>query len=173
MPTNDPEYAKEYYRKNREKILAKKRKKYVSDSVFAERQRKRSLQSVRHRRSLGQDNFLINRAKKSSRRKSGPRLYEITVNGRTQEVLMYHIGDLAQLFGRKVKTLYMWERENVLPHAMFRDSANRRMYTKDQVNALVEAFHQVIEEAEGHRWLPQLRDAFAMVWKTMPQGVKE
>lgn len=172
MPTNDPEYAREYYLKNREKILAKKRKKYITDGSFADRQRKRSLQSVQHRRALGKDNYLLQRGKKL-RRRSGPRLYMVTVNGREEEVLMYRIGDLAQLLGRQVKTLYMWEREKVLPDAMFRDSANRRMYSQDQVNVLVEAFHKVIEEAEGHRWLPQLRNAFATAWKTMPQGVKE
>ena len=172
MPSNDPEYAKEYYRKNREKILAKRRKKYVADAAFANRQRQRSLQSVQHRRAIGQDKTL-NERKKASRRRSGPRLYEVVVNGRTQEALMYHIGDLAQLLGREVKTLYMWEREKVLPLAMFRDSANRRMYTQDQVDALSAAFHEVIAAVEGHRWLPELRAAFAKVWKLMPQGVKE
>ena len=171
MPSNSSEYSKKYYQKNREKLAQARRKKYLTDPAFAERQRARSKQSMRRRREAMKE--ANKRDGIVSNRKSGPRLYEVIINGEPQEVRMYHIGALAQLLGRRVKTLYMWEKTGILPKAMFRDSAKRRMYTEDQVTALVEGFHKVMAEALGHKWLDLLSIVFREIWDSMPQGVKD
>ena len=169
MP-NESEYNRRYYEKHRELLNQKRRKKYLTDPEFAERQRARSRQAMKRMREARKE------ARKngvSTRRQSGPRMYEVTINGEKREVRMYHIGALAQLLGRRVKTLYTWEKKGVLPKAMFRDTAKRRMYTEDQVVGLVEAFNEVVSNATGHKWLPEVLAAFREVWSSMPQGVKE
>lgn len=169
------EYQREYYQKHREELLAKKRKKFLTDAGFAERQRERSRVNVtrsRQRQRLDKQEGLVVKEKRVNL-PGAPRWYRVRLGEEEVTVRMYHVGGLAALLGRKRKTLQMWERDGVLPEAMFRDAAQRRMYTEDQVEALVGAMQKVMAHAKGHAWLPALRGAFHQAWKTLPRGVKE
>jgi hypothetical protein len=62
-----------------------------------------------------------------------PRVYK--VNGKDTE--MYSIGELAQLLDRQSQTVRKWERYGVIPETKFRNQSGRRLYSKDQVEAVV------------------------------------
>jgi hypothetical protein len=165
------EYNRRYYLKHREKIVTQRRRKYLTDADYADRQRQRSREDMR----------LLRARRKKERIEKGPREnvpsayrhYTLDVNGEKRVVKMYRIGALGTRLDRKRKTLLGWEADGILPEAMFRDSSNRRLYSEDQVNALVAALKKVLVETKGHKWKPQLRDAFFSAWKTMPKGIKE
>lgn len=173
MVKNTAEYNRKNYEKNREKILAKKRKRYNQDQEYAERQRQRSRDLSAKKRRLAQEERGEDYVDGRKNRKSGPVWWKLKLDGEEIPVRMYGVGLLAQKIGRQTKTLQRWERSGVLPRAMFRDTANRRMYTYDQVTALVGAFNKVIKAAKGHNWLAELRAAFHDAWKTVPRGIRE
>lgn len=171
MASNSKEYSRRYYEQNREKINAQRRKRYTEDPDFAERQREASRKAMRRMRKLGR--------KSDTQRAPAahlPRRYRVPVgDGETRLVTMYHIGALAEHLDRRPRTLYTWEKQKVLPEAMFRDTSQRRLYTWDQILALKKAMKQALASAKGDKskLLPELRDRFHQVWKSMPHGVQE
>ena len=163
------EYNDSYYERNREKLLAKKRKKYNQDPAYAERQRQRSKDNSTKKRTIAKEERGEDHVDGRRNRKTGPTWWKLG----GVPVRMYGIGLLAQKLGRQTKTLQRWERNDVLPKAMFRDTCNRRMYTDDQVKALVGAFNKTIKAAAGHEWLIALKTAFHAAWRELPKGIRE
>ena len=53
------------------------------------------------------------------------------------ELEMFTIGDLAQRLDRQRQTLRKWEKQGLIPQAIYRSGANRRLYTKNQIDAIV------------------------------------
>lgn len=50
---------------------------------------------------------------------------------------MYTSGDLAEALDRQRQTLRKWERMGTIPKTPFRSKTNRRLYTKEQIEAIV------------------------------------
>lgn len=55
-----------------------------------------------------------------------------------EELDLYYIGTLADCLGRDSKTIRKWEISGVIPPTIFRDNNNNRMYTKEQIDLIVE-----------------------------------
>jgi len=173
MAANSAEYNRKYYEKKREKILAEKRKRYNQDPDYADRQRMRSRQASTKKRQIAQEDRGEDYVDGRKNRKSGPVWWKVKLGDKEIPVRMYGIGILASKLGRQTKTLQRWERNGTLPKAMFRDTADRRMYTSDQVEVLSRAFNAVIKAAKGHNWLLDLKVAFHDAWRTLPNGIRE
>ena len=172
--SNTKDYDRAYYEAHREKLLAERRRKYAENKEFREKQKARSIASNKRRRAKLRAERLLNPEEKTRKRPNLGKWFRLKVRGEEIKVKMFGIGSLAARMDRKTKTLQFWERDGVLPEAMFRDSANRRMYTEDQLEALTDAYNEAVRESNPkrpHRHV--LRDKFFTVWKTMPQGVKE
>jgi hypothetical protein len=62
-----------------------------------------------------------------------------------KELEMFTIGELAQRLDRQRQTLRKWENNGIIPQAIYRSGANRRLYTKNQIEAIVECVktHQI------------------------------
>ena len=63
-----------------------------------------------------------------------PKVY--TINNVDLE--MFTIGELAQRLDRQRQTLRKWEKQGIIPQAIYRSGADRRLYTKNQIDAIVE-----------------------------------
>lgn len=57
------------------------------------------------------------------------------IDGR--EITMFTIGELARRLGRDVQTVRGWERRGVIPVARYRSLTNQRLYTEEQISAIV------------------------------------
>lgn len=69
-----------------------------------------------------------------------PKVLEI--NGKDYE--MFTIGEVAGKLDRESQTLRKWEANGIIPRTKFQNKAGRRLYTKEQVEALTR-----IAEEEG------------------------
>ena len=168
---NTPENNRKYYEENRLDINRKRRQRYAEDPDYAERKREQSRQNEAKKTRLAQEKRA--EAGEKQPRRSAVTWMKIKVGNDFVHSRMYQISHLAARMSRKSATLRTWERQKVLPKAMFRDKVNRRLYTEDQVRGLVMALGEVMSKAKGHRYKTELRDAFHQVWKSMPRGVNE
>lgn len=69
-----------------------------------------------------------------------PKIYEI--DGKDTE--FYTIGELAVRLDRQRQTLRKWEQEGTIPQAQYRTKTGRRIYTKAQIDAII----QTVEKYE-------------------------
>ena len=51
---------------------------------------------------------------------------------------MFTIGELAQRLDRQLQTLRKWEKLGIIPQATYRSGTNRRLYTENQIKAIVD-----------------------------------
>lgn len=123
-----------YYDKHRKELSEKKKQKYqATKKVVQDRALK---YYYKNRRSILQTRKL----KSSLMRMSKPRTY-IQVFGRP--VGVFRIGDVSRAIGKRPVTIRKWEREGVIPVITgFRDDSNRRVYTKEMIQAIVDRYRQ-------------------------------
>lgn len=50
----------------------------------------------------------------------------------------FYISTLAEALNRDPHTIRTWERTGILPDCMLRDKNNRRLYSKEQIDVIVE-----------------------------------
>lgn len=55
-----------------------------------------------------------------------------------EEVELFYIDKLASELGRTPQTIRKWEVAGILPKPIFRDKNNRRLYSQEQIDAIVE-----------------------------------
>ena len=60
----------------------------------------------------------------------------LVING--EEVKLFYIERLASELGRTPQTIRKWEVSGILPKPIFRDKLERRLYSLEQINAIVE-----------------------------------
>lgn len=63
-----------------------------------------------------------------------------------EKVELYYIATLAELLGRSSQTVRKWELSGRIPDSGFRDPFNRRLYTMEQMNMLVQALEKAMSE---------------------------
>ena len=63
----------------------------------------------------------------------------VTITTPSGEVVdLYPIGTLAEELGRTSQSIRKWEIGGVLPDSMFRDKNGRRLYSREQIDIIVE-----------------------------------
>jgi hypothetical protein len=138
--TNTETYWDRYWRENKEKILAKRRKRYAEDPEYRESIKARSRKRWREElRKGGRE-----KGKKPGKRYLRPKVVVI----RGIDVKVFGIGEFADLIGYTVATLKNWERLGILPQATAVDGHGRRWYSK----AFIGWFDGVIERFRDHGW---------------------
>ena len=60
----------------------------------------------------------------------------VVING--EEVNLFYIERLASELGRTPQTIRKWEVSGILPKPIFKDKNNRRLYSQEQIDAIVE-----------------------------------
>lgn len=66
----------------------------------------------------------------------------IRLNG--EEVTLYPIAYLGIRLGRSASTIRRWEIGGIIPKTPFKDTLGRRMYTKEQIDAIVKAAEEAV-----------------------------
>lgn len=64
------------------------------------------------------------------------KMQTIEING--EELSLFYIDRLASELGRTPQTIRKWEVSGILPKPIFRDKLGRRLYSQEQINAIVE-----------------------------------
>jgi hypothetical protein len=54
-----------------------------------------------------------------------------------KEIELYYIGSLASALGRTPNSIRKWEIGGIIPDTCFRDNEGRRLYSQEQINAIV------------------------------------
>ena len=115
----------EYYRKNREQILAKRKRRYRSDNAYREailaRRRTARRRQREEKRAAGLDDRRVIR---------------------TDRTTYVSIGRLAGMINRQVQTIRNYHREGVLPEPLAHDSRGWRLYTVSQATMMAQLFRQ-------------------------------
>lgn len=65
-----------------------------------------------------------------------PRKQTIVING--EELELFYVDKLASELGRTPQTIRKWEVSGILPQPIFKDKNNRRLYSQEQIDAIVE-----------------------------------
>lgn len=60
-----------------------------------------------------------------------------TANINGKEVQMYYIGTLAKRLNRTTTAIRLWENSGIIPTTWFRDKFGKRLYTGEQIEAIV------------------------------------
>lgn len=60
-----------------------------------------------------------------------------TMKIKGEKVELFYIGILAKELGRTVQCIRKWEIAGYLPQPMFKDGQGNRMYSKEQIDAIV------------------------------------
>lgn len=80
------------------------------------------------------------------------------------ETELFTIGELADQLDRQRQTIRKWEREGIIPAATFRSKSGRRLYTRKQINAIVDtvnAFELKQGMAIPQEFKDKVKEAFA------------
>lgn len=67
---------------------------------------------------------------------SVPHKQQVTINGEVIE--LFYIEKLASELGRTPQTIRKWEVSGILPKPIFKDKVGRRLYSLEQINAIVD-----------------------------------
>lgn len=60
----------------------------------------------------------------------------VVING--EELELFYVDKLASELGRTPQTIRKWEVSGILPKPIFKDKNNRRLYSQEQIDAIVE-----------------------------------
>lgn len=69
-----------------------------------------------------------------------PRKQIATING--EEIELFYVDRLASELGRTPQTIRKWEVSGILPKPIFKDKNNRRLYSQEQIDAIVDCAEQ-------------------------------
>lgn len=169
------EFQKSYYQKKRDAILSRRKERYLSDPAYRAAALQRAAEQKLRRKG--------ERAKAAPTREVvvkgvlKSKLHSVNVGGATLEITMMSGGHLARKLGRTIQTIRMWEKKGILPAAMYRDPVtNARLYTEDQVQALVTAMKEATRK-DGSMLVREriMRTIFPRlakdIWERWPVGV--
>jgi|11BtaG_2_1085332.scaffolds.fasta_scaffold05988_3 hypothetical protein len=165
--------AREWYGANSARIKQERKLRYANDPEYREmiarsrkrqkeRQKKASEMSIQPR-----GNIIQNRKIKKFK------VEHDSLGSCVAEFLS--VGQTAAKLGIKVPTIRKWEREGYIPPALYRTKGGHRLYTRDQVSSLQEAFteRKQMLASQNRKW--SLEESFYLDikrrWDSLPNGV--
>lgn len=66
-----------------------------------------------------------------------PAVHKFVILPNGEELELFYIGTLATALGRTTNAIRKWEIAGVIPDPCFRDENGRRLYTQEQIDAIV------------------------------------
>lgn len=128
------EYYGEWYQKNRDSVLSKRRDKYANDPEHAKRQR----EAARRYRQEVKTGKRVPGETGSSR---GP----VMVNVGGEHVEAFTVRYLADGIGRSVQTVNHWTKNGIFPDTPLKTPGGHRLYTEDMIDVVRTAVESRIE----------------------------
>ena len=160
-----------YYRRNRQKILKRRRQRYKRDPEYRAQCKKRALNWYR-------DNSETARPKAARRQRNvrathaPPRRVFIMLEGRRVPVRVLLSGELAAASGIPERRLRRWQESGILPRPAFLTAhGGWRLYTEDQAAALRTAIAEVGVKP-GVAVTPAFRARLEETWGRMVHGLR-
>lgn len=77
---------------------------------------------------------------------------------------MFTIGELATRLDRQLQTLRKWEKLGIIPQATYRSGTNRRLYTTNQIEAIVDCVRRY-NIKQGQPIPQEFKDEVALAFK--------
>lgn len=124
-----------YYYRNREKILQKKKERYINDNLYRERVKELSTESNKRRNELKK---LMKNSEKLRKK------YWRKFNVKGEVIEFCRINYLAKNIGRTTQTVRLWEKSGMLPKAVI--YKNNRYYSKYQFELIVKFWEKYGKE---------------------------
>jgi hypothetical protein len=176
MVAQDSLWQKEYYQKNKERISERKKKRYQGDPEFRERVKVASKEFNATRLKVKREKIAQGLLPARKPRIDTAKEYRIMVGQYTVTTKMHTSRVLGRCLGRQAQTIRLWERNGILPCAMYRTSNGLRLYTDFQVRKLVDFYREVIREfgistAENRISSTNFTMQAAELWREFPSGV--
>ena len=148
---------RQWYEANKERVAAQRKARYENDPEYRERilaNRRKQREKEKHERSRREvkGNVLENR-----------RIKQFQVNHDELGSVVtqfYSIGQMAKRLNLAVPTMRKWEREGVIPEAMYRSNGGHRLYTVDQVNTISEVYEKHLSYTIAQKTHWKLSDEF-------------
>jgi len=140
-----------WYDQNKERVAAQRKARYANDPeyrarILENRKKQREREKAQRATREVQGNVIENRKYKT---------FKVQHDEHGSCVTHFlSIGQIARVLELSVPTLRKWEREEVIPPAMYRSNGGHRLYTIDQVNTIKEVYdrHTKIAEEQGKGW---------------------
>lgn len=161
---------KRWYGKNKEKLSEKRRKAYVENKEYRERQKAQAKFHywTKKRHATEESREVVLEAADTLR-------IDVTDMqdaryGTTVAVPAYSIGDVAKIFERSIQTIRLWEKRGVLPVAMYRNTLGR-LWTEDQMLMFLE-LRDLLEIPSENFDDSLFAKEVKYRWEEMPQGLK-
>lgn len=165
---NEKKYFRQYYLDHKKEIAAKKKERYQNDPEYraAIQDRNRKVRAFKKKKREEQ------KKKVEKKDPMKPKKFSVRIGGYERELSMYSSTQLAKMMGRSVQTIRLWERDEVLPKAIYRCNNNNRLYTEFQVKMLVAAMFDVVNEC-GRLKLKRFSEHTRAIWDNYPYGIEE
>ena len=141
MATNRSGYMQDYYRKNKERILGQRQRRYRSDPEY----RKKVNESRRLSRQIKAAPEIIQSAGVNTEEEIMPVATKMRVlhpkdNKLSAVVSMYTLGDTALALGVEKHKVDHWVYMKKLPQPRYRNKSNWRLYTEDELDIIKRYF---------------------------------
>lgn len=120
---------KEWYRQNKEKVNAKRRKKYDEDAAFREKTQTRALEGYH-----------------AKRKTMAPTDRRTVVDEQGER--FFSIGRIARLIGRQIESVRKYHRMGILPDPTYFDARGWRLYTRQQALLIRQVFRRFQEQTD-------------------------
>lgn len=172
MTDKGSSYFAKYYAENKEKILSRRRQRYKEDPEYREKIMARAREAKRKLLAKRK----VERAKNKD--KNQPTRFRIQYGDEEIPVDMYTTGQVAKKLGRTTQTIRIWEKNGLIPEALYRTTAHDRLYTELQLTLLVEAYRKVVKRFGARKVLTRIgstnfSDLAHKIWEDHPLGIEE
>lgn len=166
---DESSYNASYYQQHKEKILAARAQRYRTDPEYREKTMHAAIERKKRLRAEA-----IPKPRKKLGLESVTHL--IQIGDQDVEVEMFTSGQLARFMDRTIQTIRLWEKNGILPKALYRTSSGSRLYTALQVQELVKALASakrgdgvsLVRERISSTSFPARAEE---IWKKYPNGV--
>jgi len=159
-------YNREYYRKNKEKILQRKKQRYENDPDYRERVKKA------RQRQLQREKIARRKRDTPRRTEKPPKPMKVTLpNGDVAVAHMRKRGQFAHMLGMSAQTIRKWEKDNILPRASYKTSGGHSLYTNDQVVAVKEVYEKYAVKDGPWRLTDKFVAEVHEVWNALDGGM--
>jgi hypothetical protein len=162
-------YNSEYYRKNKDRINADKKRRYREDPEYRRQMIERARKQTKRNTQKRAD----------EKQKNKPVTYKVRISGKDFSILMFGSRHIADALGYSLRTLHNWESMGILPKALYRNNVGKfgdRLYPEFQYLKIIEAYGEVVKKygrSFARRRIGQtdFGERLAQLWLKYPKGI--
>lgn len=172
-PIKAAEYNREYWEKNSDTILTRRRKLYANNEALREYHRKKSREAWERKKKRNKEKKVTKQDVYASR--PGKVIVVCYPDGRRMRTRAYTMQQFAKRVEISVTTVRNWLRQGVLPEPTFKSKGGHRWFSEEEVQVTIKAIannRARCEEAGGLPWkiTPEFIDELAHAFAAFEGG---